>query len=351
MTEPRFEELINLYLDNEIGRHELGELKHAIRDNVLRRRKFEHACQLHQAARKALIENETGVKEADDVNPVSSGFNVRSPATSRPESFTSGTRKRGHHSGSGMMSVRQKQSVAHRNASVPTLAERQSSTGAASSVDLGKISLESSRSNRGAAMSGAFSFFDSPVGMFIAVIFTLIGITGLYLLLKLVSPNADSQTDNDHSPNGSSVVSPLGPIDQKELLRELQGPRRGTGNPVDALHASLYQSAAGQPLTNDVQVNYSSTQAGADSSVALPSNSGATVTVQVSQPAQPGAMNGGVQVINSSQLQITLPTQPGPTGNQDVLIKMSLPPTIAPPADSGNLEKSGNETVPPVNGQ
>ena len=55
MTEERFEDLINLYLDNEISRHELDELKRVIKENLVRRKQFERACQLHQAARKALV--------------------------------------------------------------------------------------------------------------------------------------------------------------------------------------------------------------------------------------------------------------------------------------------------------
>jgi hypothetical protein len=354
MTEPRFEELINLYLDNEIGRHELGELKYAIRDNVLRRRKFERACQLHQAARKALTERKDDDGKEDASGQAGQDSKPASGSVSRSGASSSNSSTRNQQSGGSKASLRQRQVEALRNATIPTLAERQSSKGAASSVDLDKISLESSRSSGDGDRALAFSFFDSPIGMTIAVVFTLVGVGGLYLLLKIVSPNTHQDDGNDQAPSGSSVATPLGPIDQKELMRELQGPRPGATSPAEAMHASLYQSAAGQPMTNEVQVNYSSTQSETASPSALPPNAllpntSATVTVQVSQAAAPGSVNGGVQIINSSQLQIMLPTQPGTPGNQDVTVKMSLPPTVVPSADSGNQDKSGNETTPQVN--
>ncbi len=350
MTEPRFEELINLYLDNEIGRHELGELKHAIRDNVLRRQRFERACQLHQAARKALTDRADGAPRANGPNPTGAGASAGAAFVSRPGSSSSGEHS-GTRRSAGQDSLKQKQSQAHRNAAISTMAERQLSKGAASSVDMGKVNLESSPLSVSGGRVKAFSFFDSSAGLTVAGAFIVIGVLGLHFLFQAATPNSNEEGE---APTGDSVVSSTGPIDQKELLRELQGSRRGAASPAEAMHASLYESAAGQPAANSVQIDYSSTQTGTASPAApLPGstspNSGAIVTVQISQTSPAAAVNGGVGLVNSSQLQITLPSLAGTPGNQDVQVKMSLPPLVAPPAGSGNPQKSGNETAPPVN--
>lgn len=55
MTDGRFERLLNLYLDKEIGPKELSELKREIAYNLVRKQRFERACRMHAASRKALI--------------------------------------------------------------------------------------------------------------------------------------------------------------------------------------------------------------------------------------------------------------------------------------------------------
>jgi len=349
MTEPRFEELINLYLDNEIGRHELGELKHAIRDNVLRRQKFERACQLHQAARKALTSQaDGGGRDEDGKAGAENNSEVSRAALPSARRYAGAAP-----SGGGTGGLQQKQSQARRNAAVPTLAGRQLSQGAASAVDLRKISLESlPLTQTGGGKS--LSFFNSTAGMVMAGVFTLVGVLGLYLLLRTAMPGNDG---GDGAQNGDSAITQgNGPIDEKEMMRELQSRRQSTANPAEAMQATLYQSAAGQPVTSSVQVDYSSTQTEtappeasaptATSSNETPANPNTTVTVRVSQATLKGLANSSLNTVNTSQLQITLPTLPGAPADQDVWVKMSLPPIKTPPADSGNAEKSGNETTP-----
>lgn len=156
MTEKQFDDLTNLYLDHEIGGNDLRELKDAIRHNVLLRRKFERACEIHQAARKALLSQAGG-----HVPGEGTGTGARSSPAARTASSTGSglTRPRGGRPvAAGPSSGKQKQSQAHRNASVVSLAERQLNKGAASEVDLNRISLESHGSSK-PAVGGTFFHF------------------------------------------------------------------------------------------------------------------------------------------------------------------------------------------------
>ncbi|ADE54457.1 hypothetical protein [Coraliomargarita akajimensis] len=54
MTNERFKDLVNLYLDREINPDEMELLQSTIRDDADRRREFDNACRLHQAMRSAL---------------------------------------------------------------------------------------------------------------------------------------------------------------------------------------------------------------------------------------------------------------------------------------------------------
>lgn len=340
MTEPRFEELINLYLDNEIGRNELGELKNAMRDNVLRRQKFERACQLHQAARKALTTR--GAEATPEGEPATSDFRPTS-------SVAASSGQRSHSTGAAMggpEARRNKQTQARRNASVPTMAERQLSKGAASSVDLSKVSLESSRSLNARNFGPTITFFDSPLGMLMAAIFTIAGVLTLYLLLKAAVPEAQ-QAGN--TPSGDSKVSSDGsPIDQKELLRELQKGPRGAANPVEALHATIYQAAAGQPAsdmatasqwpgnTNDTTAKAESSSSSVDSS-----SIGPALPTTVAPPA-----NDALLMVNSTQLQVKLPPVTNIPGTQSGLTNATLPPVTMPTVGTGNQDKAANDLPP-----
>jgi len=127
MTEERFEDLVNLYLDNEIGRHELEELKRVIKENIARRKQFERACQLHQAARKALVSRGDGAR----TTPI--------PTTPTPEGrSSSGGSSRS--SGRKALTLEQMQERARLNATVPVLAERQAAQGVAATVNVSEVS-------------------------------------------------------------------------------------------------------------------------------------------------------------------------------------------------------------------
>ena len=54
MTDDRFRELVNLYLDKEIAREDLAELREELKLNRARRMDFEERCRLHQAMALAL---------------------------------------------------------------------------------------------------------------------------------------------------------------------------------------------------------------------------------------------------------------------------------------------------------
>jgi len=54
MTDAKFKELVNLYLDKEISERELAQLKDALANDAKRRREFEELRRLHQAMLLAL---------------------------------------------------------------------------------------------------------------------------------------------------------------------------------------------------------------------------------------------------------------------------------------------------------
>lgn len=54
MTEKKFTELVNLYLDKEISESGLSELKSELAENAIRKAEFQERCRLHQAMRLAM---------------------------------------------------------------------------------------------------------------------------------------------------------------------------------------------------------------------------------------------------------------------------------------------------------
>ena len=54
MTEAKFTELVNLYLDKEISENGLAELKVELAASAVRKAEFRERCRLHQAMRLAL---------------------------------------------------------------------------------------------------------------------------------------------------------------------------------------------------------------------------------------------------------------------------------------------------------
>jgi hypothetical protein len=270
MTEQRFDELINLYLDNEIGRSDVGELKHAIKDNLVRRRKFERACQLHQAARKALTLPPSGVNNED----------CRAGAHSAKEE----NRPRKSSSGGPPDFGKSKQSQARRNASVGALAERQEKQGVASTVEVDKINLESCSGRQLPKSNSArnFTFFDSPLGMMIALLLATAGCAGLYLILHSTSPvnNDDSDKSSDALPI-SLMDGGDDPKAAEELAAEVKKHKATTGA-ADAMRERLYQSAlTGQTASNDTTMDYFSPHLDPTPSSSTTGNAGAMTPASV----------------------------------------------------------------------
>jgi len=315
MTEKQFEELTNLYLDNEIGRHELGELKDAIRHNVLRRRKFERACELHQAARKALAARAGGATTTSDPATgngptasfipvdIPSALSARSVAPTRNDPVLPAR----------PTTVRQKQTQAHRNASVATLAERQMNRGAAHEVKLDKINLEARRADTSASAPQSFSFFNSPVGMLMGAFFTTLAALGLFLLLKAATGDVNEDgTSRDTVPIlARSDVT----IDQK-VLSQLTADQKRKSATDDAARAHIYQAAmTGQPAANIPAANENSASAipesvartSADLALTVLPNSGASnLTPESILNAQ--AAGGGLAPGSDQWVKLSMPT-------------------------------------------
>jgi hypothetical protein len=345
MTEQHFEELVNLYLDNEIGPLELGELKRAIRVNVLLRRKFERACELHQAARKALASRAQGGAGAAASNGEGKGTASPVPitstarATARPRSSAAAASRE--------ISIKDKQALTHRNASVSVLAERQMHKGAASEVDLSKVSLESSREARAGGRARVFGFFDSPLGMCIGLFLLLLGAAGLYFGLKLVVPTSDDDT-NELLIHRSDVR-----IDPK-VLRELgvkatdgsadAGPRM----PVARLDPEAQSSMPAMSSTPVKQSPLGEGVKSANTPGALP-----TPASMVPLPA-PEAKNSVSTGLASGNLPpATLMGLPGASGlapGQDYWVKMSMPTMVpappAPPPSSDGTQPVNQTSLP-----
>jgi hypothetical protein len=212
-------------------------------------------------------------------------------------------------------------------------------------VDVTKINLDSSHAH-GSGSAPTFSFFDSPLGMLMAVIFTMVGMLALYLLLKAAAPIQD---DSDRRPGGDSIVNAAGgPIDEKELMRELQKGRRGAVNPAEALHVTIYQTAAGQPANNLVPADFAAASTGTATaaSEAAPNATGAMVTVPVTPTTTSPPVNGNGGGDNAAQLQVTLPPVSSLSANPNAWVKMPVPQVAAPTVGSSDQSQPANGTAP-----
>jgi hypothetical protein len=345
MTEQHFEELVNLYLDNEIGTLELGELKRAIRVNVLLRRKFERACELHQAARKALATRAENSVAGAEESPREGNRTVNSSPAPVSGMARTSSRSRGTSAmAGGAQVIQSKQTQAHRNASVPVLAERQLTKGAASEVDLGKIGLESSRESKSTGRARVFGFFDSPLGMLIGLLLLGLGATGLYFGLEFI------QSVKDDEANALLIQRSDVNVDPK-ILREIgssttdkpssASPNVPTARLDPAAQSSMpaTSSAEANPNTSVSDVNSST------SSAALP----APANVSLPQPAQTDAALTAGNLPPATPAPV--PDASGLTMTQDYWVKLSMPaimPTApAAPAASDNTEPA-NQTALPV---
>ena len=96
MTEEKFTELVNLYLDKEISQKELLELKAELARNSKRKAEFSERCRLHQAMRLAL--NPQSAKRSR------SGHRSRSSST-RGSSQRHSSRSRSRSSSQGIKPV------------------------------------------------------------------------------------------------------------------------------------------------------------------------------------------------------------------------------------------------------
>lgn len=344
MTEKQFDDLTNLYLDHEIGRNELRDLKDAIRHNVLRRRKFERACEVHQAARKALA-TRAGAREAGDGNGSGASF---PPVAPTPSAAAHGlSRPRGARSaGVSPGSAQQKQSQAHRNASVTTLAERQLHKGAASAVDLRKISLESRRASSSAGgRRHIFSFFDSPAGMMIGGLLLGLAGVGMYFALKFTMPdeNDDGSVKNPAVHLSDVVIDP-------KVLKELAADQKNQPPAEDAARARLYQAAlTGQPVTATPSANDDA------SPPTLATNSAAAAGPTSTGPALP-APPVALPLANpdSYPANLTVPailSAPGANAlapSQDPWVQLSMPSPLPPAPSLDDKNPPANQTTMPV---
>jgi len=337
MTEERFEDLVNLYLDNEIGRHELEELKRVIKENIARRKQFERACQLHQAARKALVNRGEGTASAAPEGRSSSG----SRSSSRIGS---------------PLTLEQMQERAKLNATVPVMAERQAASGAAATVKLSEVSTGRSRSHSRSSYAKTKS----------------ISLQGKLLLAGIVSVMAmgyfffaPSIGNNDSHPHtGKANYTPNLP----DLPRVPHGARGGGGpgemnapegvdgqmvTAEDFIKARMMALAmTGNSVTGRMLPGLMTTQAGAVVT------QGANGTQQFSYRfTQQIYVQGGN--INEppvdGQLQKTLGDTPAPGPTTPAPGPMTPPGAIIPEASSQTTESSitivvptGN-AVPPLN--
>jgi hypothetical protein len=211
MTEERFEDLVNLYLDNEISRHELDELKRLLKENLARRKQFERACQLHQAARKALVSKPSSEGPAAESTRSTTGEQTSSRSSKKP-------------------TLEQMQQRAMVNATVPVMAERQMTRGAASSVNLSEVSSgRRRRSSSGGA--GIGKRISVKAGFYLAGL--MVAVAGWHFLL---SPSQDS--DDHYNPDVSEIPTM---------------PSQDKGNPAADQLRSIADGGEFQPMsTQDV---------------------------------------------------------------------------------------------------
>ncbi len=181
----RFEDLVNLYLDKEIGRQELDELKRAIKDNLVRRQQFERACKLHQAARKALVERSGSSPKRGGVVAPASSSRLPSP-------------KERH------ASLNAAHEQAHVNARVPTMASRQEKQGAAASISI-KAAGKKSKATKGHSAAGK-----QPVRFQSALFLTSVVMlaAGLMYVLNPAAKNPDAPLPVDSTPHYNFSVNP-----------------------------------------------------------------------------------------------------------------------------------------------
>jgi hypothetical protein len=243
----RFEDLVNLYLDKEIGRQELDELKRAIKDNLVRRQQFERACKLHQAARKALAERSSQGEHKPRGGVVASASSSRLPSPQKRHA-----------------SLDAAHAQAHVNARVPTMVARQEKEGAAASIS---IKTASKKGKSAAGRSGstqkmhrrsqAVLFWSSVIGIAATVLF----------MLNPAARNPDAPMPVDATPHynfGSNAqdggAAGLSPMPAEDAIRArvyasalaegtvsqsflMEGMGEATPNGGGASHSTLYSNS------------------------------------------------------------------------------------------------------------
>jgi hypothetical protein len=248
---------------------------------------------------------------------------------------------------SGSKSNKQKQSHAHRNASVATLAERQLNQGAASEVDLAKIRLEAPRaakSNGGGPQ--IFSFFDSTLGMVIGVILTTFAAAGLYFALKITLPEQDADGESKAS---MSAIHQSDVIIDPKVLKELSADKKFQPDD-DQARAHIFQAALARqpdaiiPSANDYALTQNTATARAApagllaASVALPAPS----NVSPPSPSNPGPEDLSPSVILGAQGANALPP------NENMWVQLSMPNLLPPAPALDDPSKPANQTTMPV---
>lgn len=92
MTEEKFTELVNLYLDKEISQTELSDLKAELARNSKRKEEFAERCRLHQAMRMALDPESAKRGRSRERSRSSGRSSQRHSSRSRPGSRSQGLR-------------------------------------------------------------------------------------------------------------------------------------------------------------------------------------------------------------------------------------------------------------------
>lgn len=94
MTEDRFTELTNLYLDKEISEKQLVELKAELAVNSQRQAEFQERCRLHQAMRLALDSDSSQGRRTTSRFPLKAGRRSGGRSGGRSDRERQGSRRR-----------------------------------------------------------------------------------------------------------------------------------------------------------------------------------------------------------------------------------------------------------------
>jgi len=347
MTSERFEELVNLYLDNEIGCHELEELKRVLKENVMLRRQFERSCQVHQAARKALVSRDPAAGSGsggDSSTRYSTGHDETRSRPSRPDAEP--------------VSLKTSQRMAHVNASIPVLAERQMSKGAASIVDMGKSARQRSGgsssgggSSRGGHSSGgglagaAGSSTSLWLGLCIlgfATLSILFYFSGYADKFGLGNPYAISGPDPDAAPLVTDAQKQE--IINKILPGYTPGAEWKPAKAEDAFRDRLYNNEIGAgSVTRSMQLNYSESETAPGASGGIQSS---IWSMHVSEQMLVAPVNITINTPEPSQMNLSTRTPLISPATSQPLVP--VPSSVVPDPQNQSAPNSSSPASNPV---